>query len=89
MPPMELSTWLSAGRGRGVALARYLRIPASMVSKMASGEKEVPLAHCPYIESFTAGEVTCEELLPERTEYFSMLRSRVADSTTSLSQQAA
>jgi DNA-binding transcriptional regulator YdaS (Cro superfamily) len=73
---MLLTDWLHEERGRSAALAAALKVPASLISKMASGEKAVPLAHCPYIEAFTTGAVTCEELRPDRTEYFAMLRGR-------------
>ena len=75
---MQLIEWLQAERGRAVALAAYLKVPASLISKMASGDKAVPLGHCPYIEVFTSGAVTCEEMLPERAEYFRLLQLRSA-----------
>lgn len=76
---MLLKEWLSGERGRGAALARHLRIPPSMVAKMAGGHKQVPLEHCPYIQSFTAGAVTCEELRPDAAEYFALIRRQAAN----------
>lgn len=75
---MHLSEWLHAERGRAAALAAFLKIPASLISQMAAGTKAVPLGQCPYIEVFTERAVTCEELLPERTEYFQLLRERAS-----------
>lgn len=49
-----------------------------MVSKMGSGEKQVPLDHCPYIEQFTEGAVTCEELRPDQADYFALIREQAA-----------
>jgi DNA-binding transcriptional regulator YdaS (Cro superfamily) len=75
---MLLITWLSGGRGRGAGLARHLKIPASMVTKMAAGEKQVPLDHCPFIQDFTAGAVTCEELRPDQVAYFALIREQAS-----------
>jgi DNA-binding transcriptional regulator YdaS (Cro superfamily) len=74
---MLLSTWLSGRRGRSVALARHLKIPPSMVTKMAAGEKQVPLDHCPFIQDFTGSAVTCEELRPDQAAYFALIRAQV------------
>ncbi|WP_295542290.1 YdaS family helix-turn-helix protein [uncultured Pseudacidovorax sp.] len=71
-----LHDWLSETRGRTKALAMHLRVPSSMVSKMASGEKQIPLDHCPYIEAFTGGEVPCELQRPDKVDYFRMLQRR-------------
>jgi DNA-binding transcriptional regulator YdaS (Cro superfamily) len=49
-----------------------------MVTKMASGEKQVPLDHCPLIQKFTDGAVTCEELRPDKAEYFALIRAQTA-----------
>lgn len=76
MRAMQLTDWLSLGRGRGAALARRLGIPASMVARMATGEKRVPLDHCPYIQQFTGGLVTCEELRPDAVDYFALIREQ-------------
>lgn len=59
-------------------LARHLDVPASFISKMASGTKPVPLDHCPLIQSFTEGQVTCEELRPDKVEYFALIRAQAA-----------
>lgn len=59
-----LKTWLSAERGRGVRLARHLHVPASFVSKMADGEKPVPVEHGAPIEQFTERAVTRQQLFP-------------------------
>lgn len=47
-----------------------------MVSKMASGEKRVPLDRCPYIQQFTGHAVTCEELRPDQIAYFRLVRAQ-------------
>jgi DNA-binding transcriptional regulator YdaS (Cro superfamily) len=73
---MLLSEWLSEQPGRGAALARHLKVPPSMVSKMASGEKRVPLDRCPYIQQFTGDVVTCEELRPDQVGYFRLIREQ-------------
>lgn len=71
---MLLNEWIAAERGRGAALARHLKLPASMVTRMAAGNKPVPLDHCPAIADYTAWEVSCEELRPDKVEYFAMIR---------------
>jgi DNA-binding transcriptional regulator YdaS (Cro superfamily) len=76
MRAMLLSIWLSGRRGRGAALARHLKIPQSLVAAMAAGEKRVPLDHCPFIQDFTSGEVTCEELRPDQAAYFALIREQ-------------
>ena len=73
---MNLSTWLEKERGRTVALAAALQIPGSMVSNMAAGKKPIPLVHCPAIEQFTGGAVTCEDLRPDKADYFALIRSQ-------------
>lgn len=68
-----LKQWLSAEHGRGSALARHLCVPASFVSKMAAGDKPIPVEHGAQIEAFTEGVVsrramfpdTCERIWPE------------------------
>jgi DNA-binding transcriptional regulator YdaS (Cro superfamily) len=51
-----------------------------MVTKMAAGEKQVPLDHCPFIQEFTGAAVTCEELRPDQAAYFALIRAQVAAS---------
>jgi len=72
---MQLLEWLQAERGRYAGLAAYLKVPASLLSRVAAGKKPVPLRWCPHIQVFTEGAVTCEELLPADTEWFSLVRS--------------
>lgn len=47
-----------------MALSRFIDVPPSFVSKMVSGEKAIPAEHCKAIESFTGGEVTCQDMRP-------------------------
>lgn len=49
-----------------------------MVAKMAAGQKQVPLEHCPFIQAYTAGQVRCEELRPDQAEYFALIRRQSA-----------
>lgn len=76
MAAMKLSDWLKDRLGRGSALARGINVPQSFVSKMAIGEKQVPVEQCVPIERFTAGAVTCEELRPDKAADFAYLRER-------------
>lgn len=53
-----------------MALARFIDVPQSFVSKMCSGEKSVPAEHCKAIEAFSAGAVTCKDLRPNDWQKF-------------------
>jgi len=62
----KLKSWLSAGRGRCKSLAAHLGVPQSFVSKMASGEKSVPVEHGLAIEQFTGGAFLRREYWPHK-----------------------
>lgn len=49
-----------------------------MVARVAAGKKRAPLDHCPYIQDFTGGLVTCEELRPDALEFFELVRRQAA-----------
>jgi DNA-binding transcriptional regulator YdaS (Cro superfamily) len=76
---MELKDWLAAERGRATQLAAHLKVPPSFVSRMAAAQKPVPLDHCPHIQAFTEGAVTCEELRPDAADYFALIRRQAAN----------
>lgn len=61
---MQLSTWLQ-DRGSGVALARHINVPASLVSQWGSGTRPVPIERCVPIERATNGAVTRKDLRPD------------------------
>ena len=58
-----------------MALARGINVPQSFVSKMANGEKRIPIEQCVPIERFTMGAVTCEECRPDKATDFAYLRA--------------
>lgn len=66
--------WCTLERGRQALLADHLGLRAPQIADWLNGKKRVPLDHCPYIEKFTGGAVTCEELRPDKADYFSLLR---------------
>lgn len=68
MPVMSLKSWLNAERGRGISLARHLRVPPTFVTRMAKGERPVPVEHGALIEEFTGGEFSRREYWGERCE---------------------
>lgn len=76
MRPMLLKDWLGEERGRAIRLARRLDVPASFITKMATGEKPVPLEHCPAIQEFSGDAVTCEDLRPDKAAYFALIRAQ-------------
>lgn len=65
IPSMLFRTWLESKRGLAGALAVYLKVPPSFVSKMASGDKPIPVAHMAAIEAYSGGEVTRQEMCPD------------------------
>ncbi len=73
---MLLSTYLGLNRGAAASLARKIGVRQSQITKWLKGARPVPLEHSPYIEQFTDGAVTCEQLRPDQAEYFALLRSR-------------
>lgn len=85
---MKLPDWLNAQRGRKSALAARLGVPPSFVSKMANGIKPVPLDHCPLIQAATDNQVTCEELRPDKVDYFALIRAQAANDPAASTQQA-
>jgi DNA-binding transcriptional regulator YdaS (Cro superfamily) len=76
---MKLKLWVEVERGRATQLARHLGVSQPTVSDWSSGKKQVPLDHCPLIQSFTEGAVTCEELRPDKAEYFALIRAQASD----------
>lgn len=83
---MQLFEWLSQAHGRGAALAAHLKVPSSFVSKMASGEKSIPVPHMAAIEHFTAGAVTRKELRPND---WALIWPELADAAASEQNQTA
>lgn len=75
---MKLVEYLKVRNVTGRALAAHLGVSQPTVSDWATGKKRVPLDRCPYIEQFTGGAVSCEELRPDQIEYFALLRERAA-----------
>lgn len=62
---MQFKNWVESERGRACALAVYLKVPPSFVSKMVSGEKPIPVTHMAGIEAFSNGQVTRKEMRPD------------------------
>ena len=89
MAPMKLKSWLSEERGRTMRLAAHLKVPPSFVSKMASGEKPVPVEHGAAIELFTAGAFLRRDYWPESCwRIWPELVKFEPNSTTALADQA-
>lgn len=72
----ELKNWCDAEKGRYMQLARHLQRVPSFVTKMANGEKPVPLDLCGPIETLTG--IPCETLRPDQVAHFSYMRHRPA-----------
>lgn len=65
IPRMQFKIWIESERGRAGALAVYLKVPPSFVSKMVSGEKPIPVTHMAGIEAFSEGQVIRKEMRPD------------------------
>lgn len=61
---MNLLNYLSQQRGRKVALAKAIGVPAPDVSRWLSGARPIPQKHGAAIESATGGLVTRQEMFP-------------------------
>lgn len=72
---MQLREYFDLGLGRQSALVKALGVYAPDVSRWADGSRPVPIEHCPKIEMFTNRLVTCEELRPDKSEYWATLRA--------------
>jgi|FreactcultureFD7_1027221.scaffolds.fasta_scaffold00888_5 DNA-binding transcriptional regulator YdaS (Cro superfamily) len=62
---MKLKNWIDEAHGRSAALAVFLSVPPSFVTKMANGAKPIPVKHMAPIEIFTDGSVTRQEMCPD------------------------
>lgn len=62
---MTLGEYLFAQRGRSAHLARYLKVPQSLVSQWAHGRRQVPAGRCLPIEYCTRGKVKASQLRPD------------------------
>ena len=64
-------------------MAKHLRVPASFVSKMANGERPVPIEHGAGIEMFTHGVVSRKAMWPaDWVRIWPELRATQAITTT-------
>ncbi len=61
--------------GSQAKLARTLGVPAVLISQWANQKRPVPLDRCVQIEQATEGQVTCEELRPDKAWYWAYLRA--------------
>lgn len=61
----KLQLWIASRRGRAAQMAAALAVPASFVTKMATGARPIPVAHMARIEELTGGYVTRKDLRPD------------------------
>lgn len=71
---MKLSEYVDEERGRAAALAAALNLPPILISQWVR-DRKVPLDRCVPIEIATDKRVTCEELRPDKSDYFAYLRA--------------
>lgn len=62
---MSLKSWLSEENGRVRALAKHLDVTPSFVSRMASGDRPVPVEHGASMEAFTGGAFSRRDYWPD------------------------
>lgn len=62
---MTLSEYFDGERGRQAALAKALHAHAPDLSRMASGERPIPIPYGPKIEKETGGLVTRRKMFPD------------------------
>ena len=62
---MKLKSWLDEERGRASALAAHLGLTAGRISQMAADG--VPVKFMQIVSAFTAGGVSVNEMVDERT----------------------
>lgn len=66
---MKIQTWLRLERGRQASLAVHLGIKPPQVGDWLSGDKMIPIVHMAAIEAYTKGEVTRQEMCPDRWQH--------------------
>lgn len=62
--------------GGPAKMASLLGVTTQAVCFWRDGERKLPLDHCPAIQEFTGGAVTCEELRPDKADYFALIRAQ-------------
>jgi DNA-binding transcriptional regulator YdaS (Cro superfamily) len=70
---MNLITYVSPV-GAQTNLAKAIGVTPVLISQWANGRRKVPLDRCVQIEQATGGAVTCEDLRPDKAEYWAYLR---------------
>jgi DNA-binding transcriptional regulator YdaS (Cro superfamily) len=63
---MRFSEWIKASPGRATAAAEFFRVSASAISQWA--RDGVPVGRMKAVRSFTGGEVTLDDMVPEAAE---------------------
>jgi len=72
---VKLSDYL-ARRGRQTELARSIGAQPQLIWQWSTGVRQVPVDRCVSIERATLGQVTCEDLRPDKAADFAYLRER-------------
>lgn len=62
---MKFTEWVTAKRGRSLAIAQALGVTPPLVSDWVTGKKQIPSQHCKAIQALSDGEVTCQEMRPD------------------------
>ncbi|WP_287943053.1 YdaS family helix-turn-helix protein [Aquamicrobium sp.] len=71
---MTLDEYLSSDGRKATELARRLNVPDALLSQWRHKRRPTPVERCSDIEKATAGAVTCEELRPDKLDYWAFLR---------------
>ena len=78
---MKLDEYCKLKGNSGLAIAKLLGISQAVVSDWCRGRQEIPLERCQQVELLTHSQVTCEEMRPDKVEYFAYMRTRTAPGT--------
>lgn len=62
---MKFTAWVTAKRGRSLAIAQALGVTPPVVSDWVTGKKQIPSQHCKAIQALSEGEVTCQDMRPD------------------------
>lgn len=65
---IKLKLWLKGEKGRAKALAKCLRVGSPFITKIANGEKPIPVEKMYQIECFTGQAVTRRDMHPDNPE---------------------
>ena len=58
--------------------ARLVGVAPPTIHEWKTGKRKVPVERCQQLEQLVDSQVTCEEMRPDKVEYFAYMRTRTA-----------